>query len=105
VTEPPGGGRRRGDLDDEEFCVSDVPAAPGRGWVVAAFDSRAAGSTVRIVRADGTVVGGWTAGTEFSRVEYSSADVESGVVYTVLVDGAAVATVTAHQTHSVVCGR
>ncbi|MGY1840642.1 MULTISPECIES: carbohydrate-binding domain-containing protein [unclassified Modestobacter] len=68
-----------------------------QAWVAATFDSQDAGSTVQIVSADGTVLGSWVAGKAFALVTFSSADVESGAEYTVVVDGAEVATTTAGE--------
>jgi hypothetical protein len=71
--------------------------ASAQGWVSATFDSvQPAGSSVEILAGDGTVVGTYTAEKDFSSLIYSSAGVETGAEYQVVVDGAAT-TVTAGE--------
>ena len=55
-----------------------------------------AGSSFEILSADGTVIATYPAAKDFSSVIYSSADIESGVEYQVVVDGEAT-TVTAGE--------
>jgi hypothetical protein len=60
----------------------------GTGRVAATFDAaQAAGSSVEILAADGTVVDTYTAVKDFSSLIYSSADIDSGAEYQVVVDG------------------
>lgn len=78
--------------------MAEAPeTSSAQGWVAASFTTQAAGAEVEVVSADGEVLGTWTADKAFATVVYSSAAVESGAGYSVLVDGAEVATPTAGE--------
>lgn len=78
--------------------MAQAPAtSAAHRWVVATFDTQSAGSTVEVVDADGTVLHSWTPDMDFTTVSFSSADVQSGQTYTVVVDGTEVATATAGE--------
>ena len=67
--------------------------ASSQAWV-SALASGAAGDTVEIVDASGTVVAAFTAEKTFGSVVFTSADLVDGATYTVTVDGSTAATVT-----------
>ena len=68
--------------------VGAPDTSSAQGWVSATFDAaQAAGSSVEILAADGTLVDPYTAVKDFSSLIYSSVDIDSGAEYQVVVDG------------------
>jgi hypothetical protein len=77
--------------------MSETPDADSAQAWIGASASGSAGSTVKIVAADGTVLTSVTAKKAFAAVVFSAPDVTSGATYTVQVDGSTAATVSTGQ--------
>lgn len=65
--------------------------------IVTTIDQQAAGSTVRIVAADGSVLAEMTPSQAYGAVVYSGSDVTAGEQYTVEVDGTEITSATAGE--------